>query len=150
MSTKCSELTSYCGLYCGDCFRHISETPELSNKFLVDLFNYGWGKYDGISSNKAFQNYRQCFDVLEAIIERRCEDPCRNGGGCKTFKCKIIQCCMMNGFEGCWECWCFEDCERLEFLKPFHGDTITKNLHKIKELGLDNWAGHRYKFYVWQ
>ncbi len=56
----------------------------------------------------------------------------------------------MNGFEGCWECWCFMDCERLEFLKPFHGDTIINNLQKIKELGLDNWSQHRHKLYVWQ
>ena len=150
MSKKDSELTAYCGLYCGDCTHYTSEIPELADKLLVALCNYDKGKYSKIPSNKAFQNYRQCLDVLEAIIEQRCESSCRNSGGCKTFSCKIMQCCLMNGFEGCWECWCFEGCERFESLKPVHGDTNTKNLHKIKELGLDNWAGQRYKFYVWQ
>ena len=151
MSKQDSELTAYCGLYCGDCIRHRSEIAELAQKLLVNIHNSDWGKYAGISSNKkAFQNYHQCLDVLEAIAERRCEDSCRVSGGCETFSCEIVECCLMNGFGGCWECWCFDSCEKFEFLEPFHGDTPKKNLQRIKELGLDNWAEHREKFYVWQ
>jgi len=32
---------------------------------------------------------------------------------------------------------------------PFHGDAPLKNLRKIKDLGIDNWAKNREKCYPW-
>ncbi|MBW1816899.1 MAG: hypothetical protein JRJ60_07040 [Deltaproteobacteria bacterium] len=42
-----------------------------------------------------------------------------------------------------------EECGKLDFLKPFHGDASIKNLRKIAELGLVNWAKNRDKCYPW-
>jgi len=86
---------------------------------------------------------------LKAISELNCKTPCRLGGdGCEG-SCEIIKCIKEKAFEGCWECDSFEKCEKLDFLKPFHGNAPAHNLRKIKEIGIDNWAKHRDKCYPW-
>ena len=155
MSRQESELTSYCGLYCGDCIRFQSRAADLARNLLNELQNTKFDKYAEVKSlsiNKAeeLEHYQDCCKVLATIVELQCNEPCRLGGGCPTFSCKIVECCQKKGLEGCWQCKEFEYCRELEFLKPFHGDAPILNLQKIKELGLDKWAEHRYKFYVWQ
>ena len=150
MSKQEIELTAYCGLYCGDCIRYRSKAADLGRDLLGELQNEEWGKYAEISSDKAFKNYEHCREVLDAIVRRKCDDACRPGGGCSAFSCKIVDCCQKRGFEGCWQCDEFENCREFELLKPLHGDKPVLNLRKIRELGLDKWAEHRYKCYVWQ
>ena len=150
MSKQEIELTAYCGLYCGDCIRYRSKAADLGRDLLGELQNEDWGKYAEISSDKAFKNYEHCHEVLDAIVRRKCDDACRPSGGCSAFSCKIVDCCQKRGFEGCWQCDEFENCREFELLKPLHGDKPVLNLRKIRELGLEKWAEHRYKCYVWQ
>ena len=158
MSKQEIELTAYCGLYCGDCIRYRSKAADLARALLDELQGEEWDKYAEFKSGstkqfdavKQFEHYRECCEVLEAIIAVQCNNPCRVGGGCPTFSCKILDCCRKKGFEGCWQCDEFENCREFEFLKPLHGDTPVLNLRKIRELGLEKWTEHRYKCYVWQ
>jgi hypothetical protein len=150
MSKQEIELTAYCGLYCGDCIRYRSKAADLARDLLSELQNEGWDKYAEISSDEAFKNYEHCREALNAVARRKCDDACRPGGGCVAFSCRIVDCCLKRGFEGCWQCDEFENCREFEFLKPLHGDTPALNLRKIRELGLDKWAEHRHKCYVWQ
>jgi hypothetical protein len=48
--------------------------------------------------------------------------------------------------EGCWECDEFEECSKLDFLKPIHGDANIKNLTKLRKEGVSGFLkGKRYK-----
>jgi len=67
-----------------------------------------------ISFFKVFENYEQCYEVLEAMVKFRCKNAC-NGGDGPAF-CKIRKCCQKKGIKGCWECSDFETCEKLDFL----------------------------------
>ena len=152
MDNKVIKFTAYCGLYCGDCIRYRSKAANLARELLTELQTTEFGKYADIKSRstKVLENYKQCYLVLEAIIELQCNEPCCVGGGCPTFSCGILECCQSQGYQGCWECDNFEECNKFEFLKPYHGETPVINLRKIKELGLDRWTEHRQKFFVWQ
>ncbi len=151
---KETELTAYCGLYCGDCIRFRSRAADLARDLLNELHNTKFDKYAEVKSssmNEAedLEHYQDCCKVLSAIVELQCNEPCRVGGGCPTFSCKIVECCQKKGLEGCWQCAEFENCREFESLKSFHGDAPIMNLQKIEKLGLDKWAEHRCKFYVW-
>ena len=155
MSKQEFKLTAYCGLYCGDCIRYKSEASNLARDLIFELQDAEFGKYaevKSVSSNaeKQLKQYRECCEVLEAIVRLQCNDPCRVGGGCPTFDCGIVACCQKKGFQGCWECEEFKKCKEFDSLKPFHGNSPRQNLEHIKELGLENWAEHRHKFFLWQ
>jgi len=48
--------------------------------------------------------------------------------------------------KGCWECEEFEMCDKLDFLKPIHGDAHLKNPRKIKKQGIDRFLkGKRHR-----
>lgn len=143
------ELTAYCGLYCGDCIRYKSVVADLAQDLIERLQTSEWGKYAEVSSNAIFKHYEDSIGVLNAIVQRKCDDGCRKGGGCKTFSCQIIECCQKRGFEGCWQCSEFQKCDKFEFLKQFHGDYPTENLKIIKDKGLNDWAVYRQSFYNW-
>jgi len=152
LDNKEVELTAYCGLYCGDCIRYRSRAADLARGLLNELRTTEFGKYAGIKSRsmKELESYEQCCQVLEVIIELQCPQPCRVGGGCPTFSCEILVCCQSQGYQGCWECSNFEECEKFEFLNKYHGDTPVQNLRKIRELGVGRWVKYRQKFFVWQ
>lgn len=158
MSKEEIELTGYCGLYCGDCIRYRSKAADLARDLLGELDDTEFSKYAELKSGstkqfdavKQFAHYRECCEVLEAIVALQCNNPCRVGGGCSSFSCEILECCRKKDFEGCWQCDEFESCGKLEPLKSIHGDSPQQNLKKIKELGVDGWAEHRFKPYVWQ
>ena len=158
MSRSESELTAYCGLYCGDCIRYRSRAADLARDLLKELQETEFEEYAQVKSGstkqfdavRQFEHFRECCGVLEAIIALQCNNPCRVGGGCSNFSCEILACCRKKGFEGCWQCGEFESCGIFEPLKSIHGDSPRQNLKKIKELGLERWAEHRCKSYVWQ
>ena len=86
----------------------------------------------GLSKDfKEFGKYEQCYDVLGAMVRLRCKKGCRNGGG--PPQCKIRNCCVKKGIQGCWECGDFEICKKLDFLKSVHADAHIKNLRLIKK-----------------
>jgi hypothetical protein len=148
---KDKELTGYCGLYCGDCIRYKCKASDLAGELLNEIDNPHFSEYAKVKRvhTKEFENFDLLLSSLKALSNIRCETPCGSGGDGCGGACEIIRCVRAKGFQGCWECDNSKGCDKLDFLKPFHGDAILKNLQKIKELGLDNWAKSREKCYPW-
>ena len=145
--TEEKELVAYCGLYCGDCFMYKGKIADLARDLRKELrqakFNKQAESMSTVSFFKSFKDYRQCYDVLGAMVRFRCKNACRGGGG--PPYCKIRKCCLKKEIEGCWQCDEFETCGKLDFLKPVHGDAHLKNLRKIKKQGMDKFLeGKRY------
>jgi hypothetical protein len=153
-----TELIGYCGLYCGDCIRYPSRAADLARELLCELHNREFDKYAAIKSSpvnqldavKKFEHYGECCEVLEAIVSIQCDSPCRIGGGCSRFSCGVLACCRKKGLDGCWQCDEFEQCQRFEIFRTVHGDSPRQNLRAIRKFGLDKWAEHRHKCYIWQ
>jgi hypothetical protein len=57
------------------------------------------------------------------------------------------KCCQNKGTQGCWECADFETCEKLDFLKPAHGDAHIKNLKKIQKKGIKAFITNERQWY---
>jgi len=130
-------LLAYCGLYCGDCFNYKGEIADLSRDLRKKLRE---AKFDNVSTGlskyfKEFNDYKICYEVLGAMVRLRCKKACQNGGG--NPGCKIRLCCRKKNITGCWDCEEFESCEKLNFLKPIHGEGQVKNLRKVKKGGID-------------
>lgn len=149
--TKEKDLTGYCGLYCGDCIRYKCKASNLAEELLSEIEEKHFTKYANVkrAHTKEFENFESFIALLKAISKINCEMPCGLGGNGCGGKCEIIECASAKGFEGCWDCDDFERCDKFDFLKPFHGEAPLKNLRKIKELGIDNWAKYREKCYPW-
>lgn len=129
--------TAYCGLYCGDCSFGKGTIPDLARDLRKELRETRFEKIAEAIPFKEFENYRECYEVLGAMVKLRCKG-CRNGSRSKF--CNIAKCAIKNGFEGCWECTEFESCRKMKFLEPVHGDAHIKNLRKIRKIGVDEWA----------
>ncbi|MFC1951285.1 DUF3795 domain-containing protein [Chloroflexota bacterium] len=158
MSDSAFDLTAYCGLYCADCLHRLrSKASDLAQDLLAELDDSGFDKYAEAKSSSSNQpnrrdelkHYPEFRNILETIIELKCGSPCRVGGGCPTFNCKIMECCISKGLDGCWQCDIFEACDQFDFLKLLHGNAPIENLKMIKKYGFDSWIEHRRKFYVW-
>lgn len=146
-----SDLTGYCGLYCGDCVRYKSKISESAKDLLREFEKTQFSEYARMKQSQIpeFAHFEAMVGLLAHVSQLRCEIPCRLGGdGCEG-SCPIIECLKDKIFEGCWECPECETCGKLDFLKPFHGDIPLNNLLKIKEFGLEAWAKRRGKFYPW-
>ena len=66
------------------------------------------------------------------MVKFRCKRVCKEGGG-PPF-CKIRKRRQKKEIDGCWQCELFTTCEKLDFLKPGHGDTHIKNLRILKSI----------------
>jgi len=134
---KDENLIAYCGLYCADCHGHNGRIPDLARDLRKELRESRYDKFAGFISTysfgKDFKNYDECYKVLGAMVKFRCKKGCKSGGG-SPF-CKIRKCCQKKELEGCWVCEEFENCEKLDFLNPVHGDAHIQNLRKIKKNG---------------
>ncbi len=142
-----SHLIAYCGLYCGDCFRYKGNLADLARDLRKELREAKFDKTAEFMSSfsffKVFKNYPQCYEVLGALVKMRCKHGCKEGGG-PPF-CKIRQCCQKLSIDGCWQCEDFESCEKLDFLRPAHGEAHLKNLKLIKKRGVPAFlAGKRF------
>jgi len=145
--TEEKELVAYCGLYCGDCFIYKGKIADLARDLRKELrqakFNRQAESMSTVSFFKSFKDYRQCYEVLGAMVRFRCKNACRGGGG--PPYCKIRKCCQKKNIEGCWQCDEFETCEKLDFLNPVHGDAHLRNLRKLKKQGVNAFIeGKRY------
>ncbi len=136
--SKEKDLIAYCGLYCGDCFAHEGKVADLARDLRKELRQAKFDKtaqyLSTLSFFAVFKNYKQCYEVLGALVKFRCKKACRGGGG-PPF-CKIRKCCQRKEIEGCWQCGEFETCEKLDFLEPNHGDAHIKNLRKLRKAGI--------------
>ena len=137
------DLVAYCGLYCGDCFGYKGKIADLARDLRKELRQ---AKFDRAAEGipfKEFKHYKECYEVLGAMVRLRCKNACKGGGG-PPF-CKIRKCCQKKGYEGCWKCEEFETCKKLDFLEPIHKDAHIKNLRKIKKQGIDKFLeGKKY------
>lgn len=145
------QLTAYCGLYCGDCIRYKAKLSDLAREMCEELKRAHFAEYATAKSAffSEFKHYRESVLLLKRIGDLKCDTPCSLGGDGCAEPCEIKKCVHSKRIEGCWECAEFEQCDRFEFLKPFHGDGPKKNLRKIREHGLEGWALHREKCYPW-
>jgi len=141
--TNSEDLIGCCGLYCGDCFNYKGRIADLARDLRKELREAKFDRaYLGLSKFfKEFENYGQCYKVLGAMARLRCKRTCRGGGGPPS--CRIRSCCQKKNIRGCWECAEFETCEKLDFLKPIHGDAHLKNLGTIKKHGIDSFLEGR-------
>jgi hypothetical protein len=144
--------TAYCGIYCPDCIRYKNKYSLYADQLMAELENIEFHKYADIDSpfGANFKKYKEFIEVLRALIDSRCDKPCRVGGGCSGNPCKIMECCIFNGREGCWECTELDECENFDILEPRCGETPKNNIKNIKKYGIGNWVEKRGKFYVWQ
>ena len=144
-----ASLVAYCGLYCGDCHGFNGRIPDLAKDLRKELRMHRYDTFaefiSQYSFGKDFKGYEDCYRVLGAMVRFRCRKGCRRGGG-SPF-CKIRICAQKRGFDGCWECVEFEDCKKLEFLVPVHGDAHIKNLRKIKRKSIDNFVKGKTLWY---
>ncbi|MCK4250780.1 DUF3795 domain-containing protein [candidate division WOR-3 bacterium] len=147
MNKKKKELIAYCGLYCGDCFGYKGKIADLARDIRKELRQE---KFDIIVKGipfKAFKNYKECYEVLGALVRLRCKNTCRGGGG-NPF-CKIRKCCQKKNIDGCWECKEFETCKKLDFLKANHGNAHIKNLRKLTKKSIQDFLkGKKYWYSV--
>ncbi len=145
------ELTAFCGLYCGDCIRYKCRASDLANELLHEIDKTHFTKYAHVKRThmEEFENLNSLISLLKVISEIKCSTPCRSGGDGCGGTCEIKKCALSKKFEGCWECNECEQCNKFEFLKPFHGNAPKNNLRKIKQYGLDTWSSHREQCYPW-
>ena len=140
-------LITYLGLYCGDCFGYKGKIADLARDLRKELRQAKFDKQAELMSKEPFfatlNNYGQCYEVLGALVKFRYKRACRGGGG-PPF-CKMRKCCQKKGIEGCWQCEEFETCDKLDFLKPIHGEAHLKNLRMINKAGVANFLkGKKY------
>ena len=141
------QLIAYCGLYCGDCFGYKGIIADLARDLRKELrqskFKHTAEAMAEVPFFAMYKNYDQCYEVLGAMVKFRCKKTCRGGGG-PPF-CNIRKCCEKKEIDGCWLCDDFETCQKLDFLKPTHGDAVLKNLRILKKSGVDSFiSGKRY------
>jgi hypothetical protein len=139
-------LISYCGLCCADCHAFKGKISDLSLELRKELRRTQYDKFaksiQKHDSGKELKHFDECYKALGAMIRFRCQQGCRAGGG--TANCKIKECCIKTGFEGCWECSEMEKCLKLDILKPSHGKANLKNLKTIRSKGKAAFLkGHR-------
>jgi len=131
---KEKNLVAYCGLDCGDCFSYKGKVADLARDLRKELRQ---AKFDRVAEGipfKEFKHYKECYEVLGAMVRLRCNNACKGGRG-NQF-CKVRKCCQKKGIEGCWQCDEFEACNKLDFLKPIHGDANLRNLRKLNKQGV--------------
>ena len=142
---KKTDLVAYCGLYCGGCFGYKGEIADMARDLRKELRKE---RFDIIARGipfKEFANYRECYEVLGALVRLRCNSACRGGGG-NPF-CKIRKCCQKKDIKGCWECDDMETCDKLDSLKVNHGDANPKNLRKLKKKGVEGFLKGKIDWY---
>jgi len=151
MNNQSNEMIAYCGLFCNDCVRYRSKLTESAGTLLIELEKRKFSDYVEVKRefDNAFKDYPVFLTVLKKIIELECKEPCRKGGGCSAFDCRIVKCCVEKKQEGCWECGQLLSCDKFDFLKPFHGDTPKNNCVDLRDNGFDDFDPRKEPFYLW-
>ncbi len=174
------KLVCPCGLTCCDCLFYKSEIYDAARKLKkliklndLDLFLKGnsikknwkslsehmllgeeqeWeqvGKYLEI-----FKDMPLFINILDGIIKLQCKATCQETGGCSlggnTHECHALRCVKSNGYDGCWQCDKFENCDKLGFVKERYGAVIEENLRIAKDKGVEEVKSHGNRYYVWQ
>lgn len=151
MAGSDQELTAYCGLFCGDCLRFHSKVSRLAAQLSEALEESRFEDYAKVKSASVpeFRQYPEIIAGLTAMRQLHCGTPCRQGGDGCGKPCEIKACVQSKNLAGCWQCPDMAQCRKFDFLMPVCGEAPRKNLLKIREHGLKNWAPHREKYYPW-
>jgi hypothetical protein len=152
MKHKVEDLTAFCGLYCEDCIRYRCTASDLAEELLNEIGKLQFAEYAKVkcTHRKELNYFDSMVLCLRAISEIKCEVPCRLGGDGCPEPCEIIKCVKSKEIEGCWKCRNFEECDKLDVLRQFHGDAPINNLREIRKHGVSKWAEYRSKCYPWQ
>jgi hypothetical protein len=144
--------TAYCGIYCPDCIRYKNKFTKHASQLKDELKKIEFDKYAEIKTpfGANFEKYNEFIEVLYALDNAQCKKPCRVGGGCSGTPCKIMECCISRGFEGCWDCTELDECEKFDILQPRCAEMPKNNIRTIKKNGVQHWIELRDKFYIWQ
>jgi len=145
MADDQQRLVTFCGLYCADCYACNGRIALLAEELRALLQQYNFAAVSQVVPFDGLQHYAQADAFLEALSFMRCEKTCRGGGG--NPACEIRQCCGEKGFAGCWECGTMEECGLLKVLEPIHQDANKKNLHAIKNQGINNWVKAKKRYW---
>lgn len=138
------ELLAPCGLYCGDCYANTGEIADQARDLRKTLRSRRFKDYAKAIPFKEFKHYEECYACLGAMVKLRCRKGCRQGGG--NPYCKIRICADKKGFQGCWECSEFQDCNNLKFLESTHGERHFKNLRKLRRSGVEKFLAGKREF----
>jgi len=139
-----------CGIYCAECPNHTGVIADMARDLRKELRTVRYDKtaeaLSGLSWFKAFEKYPDAYEVLGAMVKLRCKRGCKDGGG--NPGCKIRKCAEKKGYDGCWECDEFKNCNKLAYLEPAHGSGHLKNLASIKKNGKDGFLEGKIYWYV--
>jgi hypothetical protein len=131
-----TELIGRCGLYCYECPSYTQRVANLAADLRKQLKRDEFDKYSDMMAKmpglEAFENYKQCIELLEAMKQIRCKG-CKAGGWDRS--CKIRKCAIKKKYKGCWQCEMFETCKTLKLLEDGQQNIHLKNLRKIKKVG---------------
>lgn len=140
---------AYCGLYCGECPWYRGEVADMARDLRKELRDIKFDRLAEFISDypqfAVFKKYPDCYEVLGSLMKARCKKLCQDGGG--SLSCKIRKCCQKRAIKGCWECDDLNECEKLNYLVPGHGDAHRRNLRFIRRKGMDSFIeGKKYWF----
>lgn len=174
------ELVCPCGLTCCDCLFFKSEIYDAARKLKelikindLDFFlkinskDTTWNaiaEHMALSEDQKWEQVGQYLDVfkdmplfmsvLDGIIQLQCTSTCQETGGCSlggsSHECNTSRCVKSKGYEGCWQCDEFENCDKLSFVKKSYGSVIEENLRTAKEKGVEEVKSHGNRYYAWQ
>lgn len=175
-----SKLVCPCGLTCCDCLFYKSEIyeaarmlKEMIKRHHLDQFLLGcskessWtrmGEHLGLDKDQIWNNLGEKFDVfkqmpdfmkvLDGIINLQCKNTCQEVGGCSAngqrHECNALKCIKSKGYDGCWQCSEFKECDKLSFLRTSYGSTIEENLKLVREKGMEAVESRGNRYYEWQ
>ena len=145
------DMTAYCGLFCRDCLRYRGKISDAARSLFVEIERGNFAHYAEVKMkfDKSFENYSVFIDVLRKIADLECKESCRKGGGCASFDCPILRCCLEKKYQGCWQCDQLTNCNNFDFLKPFHGETPKNNCIDLRNNGFENFTTRKQAFYIW-
>ncbi|NWF94866.1 MAG: DUF3795 domain-containing protein [Candidatus Thorarchaeota archaeon] len=149
MTEDTSEI-AYCGIYCAECPSKTGVIADLARDLRKALRDY---RYDRIAESvksipffESFKHYSEAYEFLGGLVKMRCKNGCKGGGG-PPF-CKMRKCCIEKEISGCWECEDSQTCDKLDFLKPSHGDAHRKNLRTLRRSGVSAFLEGPRHWYV--
>lgn len=148
------QLTTYCGLWCGDCVPAQQELYAAARRLQALMEQYHFAAYAASKAAQvpAFVRFAEFEQTLAAILREECTLPCVEGP-CSQANCgpgcPIRVCVLDKGLAGCWECQEHEQCERLLAMVPRHPD-LMYSLRMIAEHGVDDWPAWRGAHHPWQ
>lgn len=148
------QLTTYCGLWCGDCVPAQRELYESARQLQRLMEEYHFAEYAASKAARVpeFLRFHEFEQTLAAILREECTVPCVDGP-CSEANCgpgcPIRVCVLGKRLAGCWECPEHEQCPLLLDMVPRHPD-LMYSLRMIAAHGVESWADWRGAHHPWQ